>query len=100
MHPFPVDQARSAPVRAQARNCQRRQPTNRRKRPCVATVISSRRYPPAATKRLSTMQRRYVPTCRSEEHTSELKSLMRISYAVFCLKKKQNKTKQTQNQQH
>src|SRR3546814_3296481 len=32
---------------------------------------------------------------RSEEHTSELQSLMRISYAVFCLKKK-NKTKQQQ----
>src|SRR3546814_6598905 len=37
---------------------------------------------------------------RSEEHTSELQSLMRISYAVFCLKKKQkynttNKDKQT-----
>src|SRR3546814_10603461 len=31
---------------------------------------------------------------RSEEHTSELQSLMRISYAVFCLKKK-NTTKQT-----
>src|SRR3546814_7290130 len=31
---------------------------------------------------------------RSEEHTSELQSLMRISYAVFCLKKK--KTKHTQ----
>src|SRR3546814_3363871 len=29
-------------------------------------------------------------TVRSEEHTSELQSLMRISYAVFCLKKKQN----------
>src|SRR3546814_6655989 len=28
---------------------------------------------------------------RSEEHTSELQSLMRISYAVFCLKEKQNK---------
>src|SRR3546814_11448479 len=28
--------------------------------------------------------------CRSEEHTSELQSLMRISYAVFCLKKKRN----------
>src|SRR3546814_9137440 len=28
---------------------------------------------------------------RSEEHTSELKSLMRISYAVFCLKKKKTK---------
>src|SRR3546814_9282889 len=33
---------------------------------------------------------------RSEEHTSELQSLMRISYAVFCLKKK-NKTKTTYN---
>src|SRR3546814_5013781 len=30
---------------------------------------------------------------RSEEHTSELQSLMRISYAVFCLKKKKNKHK-------
>src|SRR3546814_10013205 len=30
---------------------------------------------------------------RSEEHTSELQSLMRISYAVFCLKKKTKKTK-------
>src|SRR3546814_3726138 len=33
-----------------------------------------------------------VTKLRSEEHTSELQSLMRISYAVFCLKKK-NKTK-------
>src|SRR3546814_5203091 len=32
---------------------------------------------------------------RSEEHTSELQSLMRISYAVFCLKKKKNKDKKT-----
>src|SRR3546814_3980038 len=31
---------------------------------------------------------RYVALVRSEEHTSELQSLMRISYAVFCLKKK------------
>src|SRR3546814_3896772 len=30
-------------------------------------------------------------TVQSEEHTSELQSLMRISYAVFCLKKKKNK---------
>src|SRR3546814_9446944 len=30
--------------------------------------------------------------CRSEEHTSELHSLMRISYAVFCLKKKNTHT--------
>src|SRR3546814_2511422 len=32
---------------------------------------------------------------RSEEHTSELQSLMRISYAVFCLKKKKNKDRTT-----
>src|SRR3546814_8856367 len=32
-----------------------------------------------------------IPATRSEEHTSELQSLMRISYAVFCLKKKKTK---------
>src|SRR3546814_1308949 len=35
-------------------------------------------------------QRREADGTRSEEHTSELQSLMRISYAVFCLKKKKN----------
>src|SRR3546814_1265016 len=35
---------------------------------------------------------------RSEEHTSELQSLMRISYAVFCLKKKNNNTKENSKQ--
>src|SRR3546814_5310161 len=34
---------------------------------------------------------------RSEEHTSELQSIMRISYAVFCLQKKTYTTKHTQN---
>src|SRR3546814_5929079 len=34
--------------------------------------------------------RRENPDYRSEEHTSELQSLMRISYAVFCLKKKKH----------
>src|SRR3546814_4397613 len=34
---------------------------------------------------------------RSEEHTSELQSLMRISYAVFCLKKKNQKNQQSTN---
>src|SRR3546814_7930682 len=56
-------------------------------------VIAGRRY--------QTLERRFVmspersgeltlggPRFRSEEHTSELQSLMRISYAVFCLKKK------------
>src|SRR3546814_6320745 len=36
-----------------------------------------------------------IPSARSEEHTSELQSLMRISYAVFCLKKKKKKTRYT-----
>src|SRR3546814_9453800 len=45
---------------------------------------------------------RWQRRCRSEEHTSELQSLMRISYAVFCLKKninKQHKTHTNQSQQ-
>src|SRR3546814_3992150 len=36
---------------------------------------------------------------RSEEHTSELQSLMRISYAVFCLKKKKNTIMQISTKQ-
>src|SRR3546814_8881740 len=38
----------------------------------------------------SYLQRDQLDKARSEEHTSELQSLMRISYAVFCLKKKKN----------
>src|SRR3546814_7248359 len=37
---------------------------------------------------------------RSEEHTSELQSLMRISYAVFCLKKKTNHNEQQLDTHH
>src|SRR3546814_7508719 len=37
-------------------------------------------------------------TPRSEEHTSELQSIMRISYAVFCLKKKKKDNKQNRTQ--
>src|SRR3546814_950287 len=48
--------------------------------------------------RLSTMKHSGA-LMRSEEHTSELQSLMRISYAVFCLKKKK-KGKRTSTQKH
>src|SRR3546814_1596086 len=42
---------------------------------------------------------RFYSADRSEEHTSELQSLMRISYAVFCLKKNKNtETTQTQHE--
>src|SRR3546814_4595434 len=41
---------------------------------------------------LASTARSAVRSRRSEEHTSELQSLMRISYAVFCLKKKKDNT--------
>src|SRR3546814_10300772 len=44
-------------------------------------------------------RRREHPRLRSEEHTSELQSLMRISYAVFCLKKKTNSYNLTKDHQ-
>src|SRR3546814_3883181 len=50
-----------------------------------------------AERDLESEQQRDEPV-RSEEHTSELQSLMRISYAVFCLKKKKNeKQRPSQN---
>src|SRR3546814_2156979 len=49
----------------------------------IATIrVTPRRARPPSTHRLQKEERP-----RSEEHTSELQSLMRISYAVFCLKK-------------
>src|SRR3546814_6814315 len=57
-----------------------------------AAKTSRARSPPGhSMSRPSPVQ--YTPkaeSMRSEEHTSELQSLMRISYAVFCLKKKKN----------
>src|SRR3546814_6427393 len=49
-----------------------------RRLPCPRAEVWRLRYP-------------RLPDLRSEEHTSELQSLMRISYAVFCLKKKNTK---------
>src|SRR3546814_14605076 len=48
----------------------------------------SRRTAPGSCPRSVATPNTMVVRCRSEEHTSELQSLMRISYAVFCLKKK------------
>src|SRR3546814_5591718 len=55
----------------------------------VGKTLSARRYArwDGAVDLLMTWGARQA---RSEEHTSELQSLMRISYAVFCLKKKKN----------
>src|SRR3546814_3236347 len=44
--------------------------------------------------RIKQINRQIEDTSRSEEHTSELQSLMRISYAVFCLKKKKKNSRE------
>src|SRR3546814_5225358 len=53
-----------------------------------AFAARGRRFLPSITRRPKKLNGFKL---RSEEHTSELQSLMRISYAVFCLKKKQQK---------
>src|SRR3546814_2865495 len=63
------------------------------------TLFRSERGPGVARRRprsgcATRSRRRKRRSSRSEEHTSELQSLMRISYAVFCLKKKKNETHQ------
>src|SRR3546814_7032653 len=69
-------------------------------RPGSGFVVELRLHdaPPARRRRAgphshASAERWRAAHCRSEEHTSELQSLMRISYAVFCLKKKKNKEK-------
>src|SRR3546814_15970652 len=52
--------------------------------------VDRQRGPLSSNARVSSNARRSSRVRRSEEHTSELQSLMRISYAVFCLKKKNN----------
>src|SRR3546814_7194673 len=60
--------------------------------PLVVSPITQRAVSPLATAtRFSPGWSAISVTNRSEEHTSELQSLMRISYAVFCLKKKKHK---------
>src|SRR3546814_4406968 len=59
------------------------------RRACAGRPISARASPPFRRPRQSAPRR---AAGRSEEHTSELQSLMRISYAVFCLKKKKKAT--------
>src|SRR3546814_6865276 len=59
----------------------------------IARVEASQSHKPFSEKELARLRNEG----RSEEHTSELQSLMRISYAVFCLKKKTHKTTATQS---
>src|SRR3546814_5074017 len=60
--------------------------------PASAAVTRKRRSPVFSCpgRHAAVRDRPIAERARSEEHTSELQSLMRISYAVFCLKKKTN----------
>src|SRR3546814_2109233 len=62
-----------------------------------AWAAASPRRSSSATTRYRAAHRATSSTPRSEEHTSELQSLMRISYAVFCLKKKTKKIQWNRN---
>src|SRR3546814_996765 len=59
------------------------------KRPVVTEIVAAKEFWNAEAEHQDYLQKN---PGRSEEHTSELQSLMRISYAVFCLKKKKKKT--------
>src|SRR3546814_13505457 len=72
-----------------------RAPLTRRARPFRHCPRNGKRVRANAS---ATVQARNGVHGRSEEHTSELQSLMRISYAVFCLKKKTKKTNKIQIQ--
>src|SRR3546814_6099352 len=63
-------------------------------RPRISPSCTCRLTPSRACTPLKALDR------RSEEHTSELQSLMRISYAVFCLKKKTTNRNHTYKMQH
>src|SRR3546814_10582003 len=61
-----------------------------KKHPANAEIIVKRNEIDSLVERVHALD---VEADRSEEHTSELQSLMRISYAVFCLKKKSTTSK-------
>src|SRR3546814_7532996 len=61
----------------------------------VTGVVAALDAPPADDRAIKPGGSKAPHALRSEEHTSELQSLMRISYAVFCLKKKNNKHNNT-----
>src|SRR3546814_9517925 len=56
----------------------------------VALLLLAASATASATERIVTLAPHLAELVRSEEHTSELQSLMRISYAVYCFKKKKS----------
>src|SRR3546814_10357103 len=96
--------------RSQQPGGRRPEPWRKQPTPSAATTPSATLPKPLSRvgngprpRAISSSYRNMMPhDCRSEEHTSELQSLMRISYAVFCLKKKKaqhTNTKRTKTTQ-
>src|SRR3546814_4317603 len=83
---------RRNPVASDVTARKRRDPRRAADADLVQPFLAMHRHCPFSAKHLQCCDVRF----RSEEHTSELQSLMRISYAVFCLKKNK-KTKKTDN---
>src|SRR3546814_5703045 len=84
--------ARHVPIAygfADGANVSKLQTIGRRQEPFYAFVT----YPAAKRAYIRSLISPVEAEARSEEHTSELQSLMRISYAVFCLKKKRHSNK-------
>src|SRR3546814_7323406 len=82
-HPMALLRARLAAMRFSSSAELRGQPDRRLVRTCGIVTVRQR---PGTAKGMVFVT--IEDEARSEEHTSELQSLMRISYAVFCLKKK------------
>src|SRR3546814_10554774 len=80
--------------------------TRPRHRPSTGPIPAARLMKAITARSTASIPATSANSARSEEHTSELQSLMRISYAVFCLKKKiqttqiQHQNKQKQSNTH
>src|SRR3546814_10756872 len=84
-------QRRGAPHRLFAREAPARRPHAAGEKGDAAPLRARARH---SSRRTCTG---WLRACRSEEHTSELQSLMRISYAVFCLEKKKQEANRNIN---
>src|SRR3546814_10909916 len=95
MH-FSNGRSREAPRRAGEKRCVERSSARLRE---ASRVRRSDPEPDLRTRVLVSRSRGDREGLRSEEHTSELQSLMRISYAVFCLKKKKKEMTRSTSRQ-
>src|SRR3546814_3537957 len=96
----PVERARYSAFQRRPRTLKRRRISERVRVGRVPSIVRYRTIGgrASARRRLRARPLRTNRLSRSEEHTSELQSLMRTSYAVFCLQKKNNEINMIQAQ--